>query len=327
MRGLVGGKEARARGRLALPLLLGIAILLSSGRAEASCSGLRFGLLPGAIEWQGAGAGYYVFDPVDRVQPVTFTVTKVDGTCTYFVTATVETGGSFEARQMVGGGRRLVFNVFTNSIKTNPIRDLPVATANDVITGSFERAGVASNTHQHYYWIQPRQIASPGVYSGLVRFKLYQGNQQSNTLVSTSQVQFIANVRPVAEVSVVDTGAPFDAAKVDRTVNFGSARKGQRAGFDLKARGNNGFEVTIQSLNGGVMRHANAHDTSTVPYTLVVGGRQIALTGGSATLAASVLATTGADGLPFPVEVEIGEFGTASPGNYTDVLTINVTSK
>ncbi|HVM78067.1 MAG TPA: hypothetical protein VMU06_03565 [Stellaceae bacterium] len=320
MRQIEGGKRL-------LPLLLGAALLLSSSGAEAACSGLRFGLLPSAIEWQGAGPGYNVFDRVDRVQPVSFTVTKVDGTCTYFVTATVETGGSFEARQMVGGGRPIVFNVFTSSIKTNPIRDLPVATANDVITGQFSRSGIATNTHQHYYWIRPQQIAPPGVYSGIVHFKLYQGNQQTNTLISTQQVQFLANVRPAAEVAVVDPGAPFDTTKVDRTVNFGMARKGQRASFDLKARGNNGFEVTIQSQNGGVMRPANAKDTSTLPYTLLVNGQQISLAGGNATLAANIVGATGADGLPFPVQVEIGDYGTASPGNYTDVLTINVTSK
>ena len=313
-------------GKRFLPLLLGAALLLSSGAAEAACSGLRFGLLPSAVQWQGAGPGYNVFDRVDRVQPVAFTITKVDGTCTYFVTATVETGGSFEARQMVGGGRPIVFNVFTSSIKTNPIRDLPVATANDVITGQFTRGGVATNTHQHYYWIRPQQIAPPGVYSGIVHFKLYQGNQQTNTLISVQQVQFLADVRPEAEVSVVDQGQPFDATRIDRTINFGMARKGQRASFDLKARGNNGFEVTIQSQNGGVMRHANVNDTSTLPYTLLVGGKQVSLVGGSATLAASIPGATGADGLPFPVEVEIGDYGTSSPGNYTDVLTINVTS-
>ena len=315
----------------ALQFMLGAALLLSSGSAEAAtansvCTGLRFGLLPSAVEWLGSGPGYNVFDLTDRVQPVTFTVTKIDGTCTYFVTATVETGGSFEARQMVSGGKRLVFNVFTSSIKTNPIRDLPVATANDVITGQFTRTGVLTNTHQHYYWIRPQQIATPGVYSGIVHFKLYLGNQQNNQLISTQQVQFLANVRPVAEVAVVDTGAPFDAQRTDRTVNFGMARKGQRAAFDLKARGNNGFEVTIQSQNGGFMRPVKTGETSTLPYLLLVNGRQISLAGGSATLAGTVNGATSADGLPFPVEVEIGDFGTASPGNYTDVLTINVTS-
>src|SRR5215469_4647654 len=98
-----------------------LSLLTLPHEAQANCTGLRFGLLPPVVTWTGAGAGYNVFDSVDRVQPVTFTVTKVSGTCSYFITAATEFGGSPVQHVMVGSGGSLVFNIFTDSTKTSPL--------------------------------------------------------------------------------------------------------------------------------------------------------------------------------------------------------------
>ena len=314
--------------RLVRALLGLLALAVLPLDAEANCTGLRFGLLPPVVTWTGAGAGYNVFDAFDRAQPVTFTVTKVSGTCTYFVTATTEFGGGPGQRVMVGSGGHLTFNIFTDSTRTSPLLDLPIATANDVIAGSFSTTtGVASNTHLHFFWIAPDQAAAPGIFTGFAHFKLFQGTLLNNTLVQMIDVNYRVDVRSVAEVSVVDPGRTFNASNPKRSVDFGFVHEGQKADFDLRVRGNNGFDVTIQSQNGGTLLPPDKGDPNYLPYTLTLGGRSLSLTAGRTVAAASLSTATTADGVPFPVEITVGDLSHASAGAYSDVLTITVISK
>ena len=302
------------------------ALFFLSGAAHANCTGLRFGLLPPIVSWTGAGAGYNVFDRADRMQAVTFTVTKLDGVCPYFITAATELGGNAAERAMASGGQRLAFNIFTNSSRTNPLRDLPVAAANDMISGSFAVAGSATNTHVHYFWIAPGQVVTPGAFIGIAQLKLFQGTLANNSLVQIANVKYLANVRAVAELSVVDPGRSFDPSGGKRSVDFGFVHRGQKAELALRVRGNNGFDVTIQSQNAGTMRPPGSGDPSFVPYTLTLAGRALGLAGGG-TPAANLTAATTAEGVAFPLEITVGDLAHADAGAYSDVLTITVIPK
>ncbi len=299
-------------------------LLVGSGLAQAACQNLAFGTIQGTVSYIGAGSGYNSFDPTDRAQSVTLSVTKTNGSCSYFITASPGNSSNYNARQLFGPNR-LTYNLYPLANSTVVLGDLPGATASQTIVGTLS-GGTSTNNHTYQFDIPVQQIVAAGSYSDTVQFKLYQGDINGNTLAQMVNVTHSASVPSVAELSLVATGGAFDVTSVSRALNFGTLSQGQTLATDLLVRGNNGFDVTMQSLNGGVMALSPALDTSTVPYTLTVNGAGASLAGAGTTVATVGSATT-LSGNRFPIQVTIGAIsGGASAGTYTDSITVTVTS-
>ena len=315
-----GGRIGRAVLGLALP------VFLASLPARAACVGLAFASLPGAVEWLGGGGGYNVFDPAIRPQAVAFSVRKTSGTCTYFIAAADIDGGTPSNRRLRGSGASLAYNLFTTSQRTNPIRDIPAASANDLVIGAFAAAGAASNTHTYYFDIPPLQLVLPARYQAAIRLRLFHGDLVNNTLVHTLNVVHQANVGRMAEISLGPAGQPFDPLPVPRTLDLGTLDRPRRVGLDMRVRANSGFSVTMQSQNGGVLRHVDASIDAAIPYELTIDGAAIDLAGRRSVPAAVAIGLTGLTGNLYSIAVAAGPADAIS-GTYRDIISIVVTAK
>ena len=130
----------------------------------------------------------------------------------------------------------------------------------------------------------------------------------------------------MVEVSLVDTGASFNAADLSQELDFGTFFTGESLRFDLRARGNTSFDLSLQSQNRAVMAHSSL--PSTVPYTLEVDGLLVDLTGGaSIPIASSTGGMTGPEGDVYEIEVTIGSLTQSLGGLHRDSITVTLTAE
>lgn len=311
--------------RLIRALAVAAILALSAAPAWAGCT-MTISSLANPVSWLGGGGtGYDVFDATDHIQTVAVSVKKTAGSgCSYFIAATAGGSGSFNSRKMISGANSLTYNLYTSAAKTNILEDLPGATSSQVISGTFTSTNTTQNKNL-YFDIPVQQIGKPGTYIDTLSVKLYSGTVSSNTLVQTVTGQkFQASVVAVAQMSLVPTGQAFNQASTTQSLNFGTLSAGQALGFDMRARGNNGYGVTMQSANSGVMTSAGTTDT--VPYTLSVGGSNVNLSGGIAVTVASATTPSTVNGNLSAVLATIGAIAGISSGSYSDTITVVITS-
>ena len=68
-----------------------------------------------------------------------------------------------------------------------------------------------------------------------------------------------------------------------------------------------------------------AGDTSTVAYTLSFDGAQVTLPAGTPTTVVTTAPPTPGAGTRYPIDVTVGNLGTATAGTYQDNITITIT--
>ncbi|MEE9279486.1 MAG: spore coat protein U domain-containing protein [Myxococcota bacterium] len=313
--------------RLILSLCLAAGLLLPD-QAGAECGRIRL-LNMDPVDWRGGGGGYDVFDATQHIQPVEIRVRKTrGGTCRYKIGTSEGSSGLFDPRQLVRRGQRLAYNLYDTAAQTNIVTDL--ALGGTVIEGQFTdaSAGTETNTHTYYWVIPPRQMVAGahGRYSDRLRFRLYeevggvyvQRNAQSRRHRTRAPRQ--------VEISLVDTGAPFNANDVSQKLDFGIFSEGRMQGFDLRVRGNTGFRVSLQSANQGVM----AHDAlrSAVPYTCTVDGVPVDLNRrGAAQIASFTADATVAEGAVYRIEVTVGSLAGTLGGRHRDSVTVTLMAR
>jgi spore coat protein U-like protein len=291
--------------------------LLFSQEVRADCR-LQFGSVP-QFQWQGEGSGYNPFDPTTYNQEGRIDIRNRSGSCQFFVTFSEGNSNDFN-RYMENGGERLNYNIYDDVSQGNVLKDLPTASFNEVISGSFSGAdtrGISYAVH-----IPPGQTLPSGTYKDQVSIRLYEGTIASNTLIATKNMRLQASLPKVAEVSVVATGAPFDDAATAYTINFGVLQEGERERFDLLARTNAGYLILMTSDNRGVLERVGGA-SGVVPYRLSIDGRLVDLSKKNVTVATKN-GVTGVGGDRFQIEVDIGTLADAVPGSYRDDITITV---
>lgn len=317
-----------ARIRTSLAGLWLMSLVLAAASAEAACGRLRLAEVD-AVDWQGAGGGYDVFDATQYVQPVEIRVRKErGGTCSYAIGISEGSSGLFDPRELVRRGQRLAYNLYDTSAQTNILMDL--ALGGTVIRGGFTDADARQETHTHtYYWTIPAQQIVPGSsgrYADRPTLRLYEEVNGVFAQRHTRRKRHRARAPRLVEISLVDVGAPFNAADVSQTLDFGTFFEGQSLSFDLRARGNTGFRVSLESRNRGVMAHASL--PSRVPYTLSVDGVPVDLGRRRPVRIASFTGeTTDAEGEAYRIEVQVGSLAGTLGGRHRDSVTVTLTAR
>jgi len=303
---------------------------------QALCINLAFGDVPSLVMFEGGSSGYAVYDPQEYLQTVNFQVRgEATGvTCEYFVTLSVGQSGNFNQRTMSGISNILNYNAYVDSGKSNIFKSLPGATQSEIITGSFPIALALTQTNNHeFFWtINPQQIVSAiGVpyVDGNLTLNLYSGLFfLSPTLVATKTITFQAFVDSSVDVSLVESGKPFDIGETTQLVNFGNLESGEQRGFDVVVRSNNSYSVTMQSQNHQLLVHSREPTVSgTVPYSITFNGGGVDLSTGAPVQIIAGTDTTPATGTAFPIEFTVGTLSGAEPaGTYSDVINVEVTA-
>lgn len=323
-------------GRLLVYHAFIILALFLPSPVKAACVALSLANVPSIVTFQGGSGQYAVFDPAEYMQTVNF---RVQGTvsapsCDYFITLSAGQSGIFSQRKLMQGVHALNYNAYINASRSNILKAPPTATQSETITGSFGiLAGINQTADHSFTWtVDPLQIvpASATPYTDpSLTLSLYSGLILGiNTLEDSRTITFQTRAENSVDVSLVESGAPFDISNTVQVIDFGTLVSGEQRGFDVVICSNNGYRVTMQSENRQRMIHERAPAISdTINYTITLNGAEIDLASGIAAEATSGTGTTPATGNRFPIEFTIGNLtGSEAGGTYSDVITVEVTA-
>lgn len=295
---------------------------------EAACNRLRLRDLT-VVNWSGGnGSGYGVFDATRYIEQIPFRVTKAGGDCDYVVALSSD-GASGQFRQLTRSTDSIDFNIYTTASASTPVGSIPGADQQEVLSGTFATAGSQEDIVNFYIALEPGQIVPRGRYSSTMAVILYEGTLASAIEVQRINLTVRANVDEVVEISLVDSGQPFDLFDTGYIVDFGQSLGPATQGFDMRIRGNAGFDVRFKSGNRGAMQFLADTRQPGIPYSFSVNNSPAAFdSAGQVKVALKPSGTvTPVGGDAFPVEFSIGDIGNFLAGIYEDTVTITVIAK
>lgn len=304
--------------------------------AQALCVNLAFGDVPSLVTFEGGSGGYAVYDPQEYLQTVSIQVRgeATGATCEYFVTLSAGQSGNFSQRKLSVMTNTLNYNAYTGSGKNNIFKALPAATQSEVIAGNFPVAVALTqtNTHEFFWTINPQQVVSASgtpYADGNLTLSLYSGLLFLNpTLEATKTITFQTRVDSSVDVSLVESGRPFDIGETTQLVDFGTLESGEQRGFDVVVRSNNGYAVTMQSQNRQLLVHQQAPMIAgSVAYSVIFNGGGVDLSTGAPVQIITGTGTTPVTGTAFPIEFTVGTLSGNEPaGTYSDVINVEATA-
>lgn len=312
---------------LTLLFAIVVACLVRPTNARAACGDLILESI-GTVDWQGAIGSYDIFDASSYAQPVSIRVTKINGgTCTFAIGVDEGQAGSYSPRRLRHGADRLDYNLYTDSALTNILTDL--GGGGQQLVGAFTtKADTETLMLTYYYSIPPLQVVpgTNGNYADRVRFTVYDTTTNRARGRASQNVSHRAQVARTAELSLVETGAPFDANDVSQFMDFGIFFTGQSLSFDLRGRANTAFDIEMQSANGGLMVHTS-FPASQVPYTLTSNGNAVALGAGPVVIGSFAGGATSSQGELYAVTVTIGSLAGTYGGLHQDQITVTLVAR
>jgi spore coat protein U-like protein len=245
----------------------------------------------------------------------------------YYVTFGAGSSGDVSNRTLTdGSGNTLSYQFMDSATTRNVLKNNASArTTDDVLAGSL--AGSAQESRSFDVVVFSGQFPPAGQYTDSLVITAYSGTVGSGQFSTFGFTTVDVTVPSVVELSLVDTGAPFDPTQSNYIVDFGVLSAGATRQLDMLVRSNETFGVSIESQNAGVMAIQTAGDSSTVPYQLSVNGSAVDLSSGNPVSVLSSVGPTVLAGQRYPISVEIQDYGFATDGIYQDNLTITVTAQ
>jgi spore coat protein U-like protein len=277
------------------------------------------------IEWRGgAGVAYDVFDATEYAQTVYFKVRLTGAPVPFFVTFG-GVGAAGSGRRAAQGGDSLGFELYDSVTRGTVLRDLPAATASEVLSGVFA-PGEVVQALSYAVRVPAEQVRPSGIYMCPIKITLYQGTRDTFVEMDAKTVVLSIRVDPVAEMSLGEPGSTFDAKAKDHRLDFGALEKGKVKGFDLQVRSNAGYHVLMESENGGVMKSIDPRIVAAISYTLQINGAAVGLGSTGQTVLTRSSQLTDRNGDRHVLLVTIGQVGNAPAGAYEDNLSLTVVS-
>jgi len=232
--------------------------------------------VPGSVSVADIG-GYDPLGPGRGLTAVPIQVVSTSGTCQFFITASETSVGS-GTRQLEGPGGSLRYQLYTTAIPDTVWREIPIATPSETLRNIVNSQN-QFQTVNFWTYIPSGQFLGAGTYSESLRVSLYEGSPESAhpRLVSSAIVNF--NARVLATVRArIDGGGGLSPLQGSRTMlDFGELSAGSSRNFDLVVEANAGYRITLQSMNGGVMRNERERLAIPVQYTLTIDGAAVQL--------------------------------------------------
>jgi spore coat protein U-like protein len=301
-----------AFGRLGGTLFLGLGATVSY--AKIGCNGLDF---------QTASNVNLTSNPSQQLI-LKVSRNNTNHGCDYFFTFSRGSSSSYASRTMVKGSDEVPYQLYRTFPYSDVLKDLGDAVSNsDVIANTFpDDAGSQQNIESFRATLGTVTYPPVGFYMDSVVIRLYEGTLSSYVLRSSTTVLFQYSATRSIDLSLVASGAAFDQNSTSRTLDFGEMYPGETMGFDIVLKTNAGYSISMQSQNGGAMRHVSVSNGQ-VPYAMSVGGATVSLGSGSPNVKSGSGASP-SDGIRIPVRVSVGELSNSVSGNYRDVITIAV---
>ena len=306
--------------KLLRTMALGGLLLLSALSSRAATYSLQIS----DVTWMGSPGGYDCFTSAAYPNTVNFTITKIaNGRKGYAVTAGPSANTGSYTRKLRSGGSRLNYQLYTTSGMNYALKAPPTAMANEVLSGSVPGAGGQVIPLSFVFFIPPGQVVPPGTYTDRITISIYDAYNSVGSPQATKIITIRAGVVAGAAMSIVPTGAPFNASRPQYTLNFGMLSTGQRQSCDVLIKQNNNCTVYYSSANRGVLKQVPIPTTDQIPYSCMAAGSMLDLSqAGRISLPPGI--SPGPDGARYPVSITIGNVGNATAGTYEDQITITV---
>jgi spore coat protein U-like protein len=241
--------------------------------------------VPGSVSVADIG-GYDPLAPGRGLTAVPIQVVSTSGACPFFITASETVIGS-GTRQLQGPGDSLRYQLYTAATADTVWREIPIATPGETLRNVLNSPN-QFQTVNFWTYLPPGQLSGAGTYSESVRVSLYEGTPESARprLVSSAIVNFNARVLATARAKIDGGGGLFPLQGSRTMLDFGELSAGSTRNFDLVVEANAGYRITLQSMNGGVMKNERERLATPVHYTLTIDGVAVQL-GATAELFAS----------------------------------------
>lgn len=247
--------------------------------------------------------------------------------CSWFITVDNGDAPSYSTRNMDNGSYKIPMQIYSDSGHTKVLKHFPdITSSSDIITGSF---GAGNQNTDVTYYPEMGAVAYDrfGTYDDKFKIRVYQGTfDGANDLQSTKDSKFTYTMAKKIDLSLVDTGAPFNINDTVQPLSFGPLSTGLQRAMDVVLKYNAGYSVKFSSANNGKLKHQTLADT--VNYTMTVSGNPISLTSSNASpvVVASGSGISPALGQRFAVVATIGNVGAVGAGTYSDTITVTVTT-
>lgn len=225
---------------------------------------------------------------------------------------------------------KIPIQLYKNNPSNNILKDTPdVQNENDCISGIFNKKDKILENTQGYKTILslPSNIMLAGTYTETFAVNLYQGTLAGGySKKDTKTITYTYNYPTKIDLSLVNSGAPFDLTATYQTLNFGILTTGQTQSFDIVVLSNSGYNLYFSSTNNGNLKHVNYN--SNVIYSMYVNNGQVNLTTSSSNPVpvASGVGLTANEGVRIPIRVTMGEVKNQLAGQYADVIFITISS-
>jgi hypothetical protein len=219
-------------------------------------------------------------------------------------------------------------NIYKFNAPAGIIFDSPDIQQNDQTwLGSFVMNPGNNFTHWAYFSLGSFQSVSSGNYADTFEFNLYKGTYNGiHELMDTQSLTVMYHRANTVILSLVDTGAPFDANDVGQNINFGTLESGERQSFDIMVKASDGYTLSMSAQNNGNLVHQTG--PSKIALTAIVDGSPVSLSSSSTSpvIVANNAATTPIGGERIPCEFQVGDVSTALGGSYSEAITITATA-
>lgn len=293
---------------------------LAAAQAEAAACRLRFAGLP---EIRFARQ----YDPFGHGKPTTrldVSVSRDGAGCDFAIGADPgqQPAGT---RRMAQGDATLAYLLHTGANRSRLLLDASTGGTENLLTGRFN--GNKETVELDFHGELPDgQIVPAGRYSDTVTFVLYElEGGLPGAVLDTRMVRVEAAAAPFARFEVVVDGARRKLQGMVGKLDFGELETGERMGFELEATGNLGYDVEIESENGGRLVGQGQAKDSSVPYAVMVDGRMLQLDQRARVPMEPATSHRRPVNL-HRIEIEIGDTAGAMAGKYRDDLTLTVTA-
>ncbi len=224
-------------------------------------------------------------------------------------------------------GDVLFYNFYKNSQATQILKPFSdIASQSDYLFGT-----ILNNQNlvlNFYFQIKPvyGQFAPRhGVYQDRILVESYSGNRFSTSKREDSEtLQVKIHVPKFSELSLVDSGSPFDKNDTTQVLDFGELENQEELNFDIVVVSNVGHEVLFSSQNLGVLKNVQSNG-QTVQYEMYVGNQIKNLN--TTNVVASNSSITPSSGTRYAVRVKIKNVDNKLPGLYNDNVTVTLRAK
>ncbi len=295
-----------------------LAWMWPTGEALAACTL--------GVEVQGVSPVYDFFSGTATAQAYEVKVNHAAGdSCDFVVTFSLGGAPDYDRRMTLGGGT-LPYQLYSQANRTGVLKDLLDAqSALEVLSGTISAQNTSPRTLTFHLVIPADQVVPPGAYQDSVTVSVYEGTLGGNPVLADSDGLVVSTtIERDIQLSLPNTGAPFDPDDRNQSMDFGVLGQGDSLGFDLMVRTNAGYTVSMLSDNQGRLKHKDlaAAANATVDYTLRVDGAATDLSGSQAVMVANGSGTTPLSGVRHPTTVTIGSVAGKISGTYEDTVTI-----